>query len=360
MESGRNFHQSLMFCAEDAVLAVFLGLNPGLTDEQVKKEIMRCFSPAPTRRQAIEKLRAVHQEPDEQMHQYIVRHKVAHLRAHRLTADEQCNTSEIIEFAINLQPFVQDKLLKKIDGNRQPRSLREAYDQALDLECKNQIMRRYEMSTQAHQIAECSLEEKHEGVEVVELCPCGENTGPTSNKNNRVQRNFNQSGSGNFNRKRQNDCYNHRPTFENSNRGTGRGTSRNFCSLHQEDTKSTKWDAQFQAYGIDGRAVLEALKKLMPYTILWGDGPETDYLRHLAQYNPNLKEKLSVRPDTPRQAQKEDKATVKEIAEAFSTMTGQEIFEEEVSLIQGIQLPEEEESNLTKDTEASEGDVNNK
>ena len=101
MESGRNFHQSLMFCAKDAVLAVLLGVNPGLTDEQMKEEIMRCFSPAPTRRQAIEKLRAMHQEPGEQMHQYIVRHEVAHVRAHRLTADEQCNTSEIIEFAIN-------------------------------------------------------------------------------------------------------------------------------------------------------------------------------------------------------------------------------------------------------------------
>ena len=177
--------QSLMFCAEGAVLAVLSGLNPGLTDEQVKEEIMRCFSPAPTRRQAIEKLRAMHQEPNEWMHQYIVRHKVAHLRAHRLTADEQCNTSEIIEFAINLQPFVQDKLLKKIDGNRLPRSLREAYDQALDLEHKNQIMRRYEMSTQAHQITECSLEEEHEGVEVVELSSHWENTGPTLNKNNR-------------------------------------------------------------------------------------------------------------------------------------------------------------------------------
>ena len=63
-------------------------------------------------------------------------------------------------------------------------------------------MRRYEMSTQAHQIAECSLEDEHEGVEVVELCPHGENTGPTLNKNNKVQRNFNQLGSGNFNRER--------------------------------------------------------------------------------------------------------------------------------------------------------------
>ena len=207
MESGRNFHQSLMFCTEDAVLAVLSGLNPGLTDEQVKEEIMKCFSPAPTRRQAIEKLRAMHQEPDEQMGQYIVRHKVAHLRAHKLIADEQCSTSEIIEFAINLQPFVQDKLLKKIDGNRLSRSLREAYDQALDLECKNQIMKRYEMSSQVHQIAECGLEEGFEGVEVMELCPHGENTGSTLNKNNRVQRNFNQLSSRNFNRERQNESY---------------------------------------------------------------------------------------------------------------------------------------------------------
>ena len=98
----------------------------------------------------------MHQEPSEQMHQYIVRHEMAHLRAHKLTADEQCSTSEIIEFAINLQPFVQDKLLKKIDGNRPPRSLHEAYDQALDLECKNQNTRKYETSAQVSQIADCS------------------------------------------------------------------------------------------------------------------------------------------------------------------------------------------------------------
>ena len=67
MESGRNFHQSLMFCVQDTVLAVLSDLNPGLMDEQIKEEIMRCFLPAPTRRQAIEKLRAMHQEPDEQM-----------------------------------------------------------------------------------------------------------------------------------------------------------------------------------------------------------------------------------------------------------------------------------------------------
>ena len=52
--------------------------------------------------------------------------------------------------------------------------------------------------------------------------------------------------------------------------------------------------------------------------------------------------------------------TAKEIAEMFSAITGQEIREEEVSLIQGIQLPEEEESDWTKDSEALDGDTNSK
>ena len=83
MELGRSFRQLLMFCAEDAVLTVLLGLNPALTDDQIREEIMMYFSLAPTRRQALERLRAMHQETDEQMRQYIVRHEVAHLRAHK-------------------------------------------------------------------------------------------------------------------------------------------------------------------------------------------------------------------------------------------------------------------------------------
>ena len=108
------------------------------------------------------------------MQQDTVRHEVAHLRAHKLTADEQCSTSEITEFAINPQPFVQDKLLKKIDGSQLPRNLREAYNQALDLECKNQITKRHD--TQAHHVAECSTEKEFDGVKAMELHPHSENT----------------------------------------------------------------------------------------------------------------------------------------------------------------------------------------
>ena len=123
-------------------MSVISGLNPRLSEEEVKEELMRCFSPIPTRRQAIEMMRTMYQEDDEQMRQYIVRHEVAHTRAHRTSPGDQISSSKIIEFARTLQPIIQDKLLKRIDGDRPPRSLREAYHQALDLERKNQITKK--------------------------------------------------------------------------------------------------------------------------------------------------------------------------------------------------------------------------
>ena len=84
---------------------------------------MRCFSPIPTRRQAIEMMRTMCQGEEKQMHQYIMRHEVAHARAHRLSPDDQLSQVEIIEFAMTLQPVIQDKLLKRIDGDRPPNKM---------------------------------------------------------------------------------------------------------------------------------------------------------------------------------------------------------------------------------------------
>ena len=56
-----------------------------------------------------------------------------------------------------------------------------------------------------------------------------------------------------------------------------------FLSKYQDGLKPAKWDAQFQAYDIEGKAVLEALKKLTVFTILKENGPETEYSRKLAQ-----------------------------------------------------------------------------
>ena len=54
---------------------------------------------------------------------------------------------------------------------------------------------------------------------------------------------------------------------------------------------------------------------------------------------------------------KEDKTSAKEIAEVFSAITGQEISKEEVSLIQDIQLPEDEVKDPDEDIETSEEDA---
>ena len=48
---------------------------------------------------------------DEQMKIYSVPREVAHIRARQLSADEQRGFSEMMEFAMTLQPVIQNKLL---------------------------------------------------------------------------------------------------------------------------------------------------------------------------------------------------------------------------------------------------------
>ena len=82
-------------------------------------------------------------------------------------------------------------------------------------------------------------------------------------------------------------------------------------------------------------------------------------LKQIMKYNPNLQEKFksNTKQETNRQAMKEDKTSAKEIAEAFSANTGQEISKEEVSLIQDIQLTKDEVKDPDEDIETSEGDT---
>ena len=76
-------------------------------------------------------------------------------------------------------------------------------------------------------------------------------------------------------------------------------------------------------------------------------------------YNTNPREKFSsnAKQKTNRQVMKEDKTSAEEIAEAFSAITGQEISEEEASLIQDIQLPKDEVKDPDEDIKTSEGDA---
>ena len=249
---------------------------------------------------------------------------------------------------MTLQPIIQDKLLKRIDGDRPPRSLREAYHQALDLERKNQITKRYETTVQVSQISDCTLEEDIEEVDAMELCPRDNRKG-VIHGNDRDKRNFCSVGRGSFGRGSQNNNRDRRQNYEGNLRGNTRGRynknqNGNFHSQNQNETKPAKWDTTFQVYDIDGKSLLEALKTLAAYNILKQNGPETYYSRHLLQHNPNLKGKfnLGMKQETHKQPIMEDKTTAKEIAKAFSDVMGQEILEEEASLIQNIQLTDDE------------------
>ena len=90
---------------------------------------------------------------------------------------------------MTLQPVIQDKLLKRINGDRSPRSLQEANHQALDLERENQIMKRYDMSTHISQISNCTFGEDMEEIDAMELCP-KDNTKKIFHGNDRGNRTF--------------------------------------------------------------------------------------------------------------------------------------------------------------------------
>ena len=97
-------------------------------DDDLKEEIMRCFSNAPTMVQAIGILRGIRQRHNEQACLYTARYEFIHNRAHNIQSEEQTEVSELIHYASTLLPHLQRKLLKKLNSLHWPKSLREAMD----------------------------------------------------------------------------------------------------------------------------------------------------------------------------------------------------------------------------------------
>ena len=164
----------------------------------------------------------------------------------------------------------------------------------MDIECKNQITSRYGTSAQISQISEYDKDEEYEGIEAMEL-HLKDGNKFTTNRVDGAQRSSNPTNQGNFNNVRRPRGYVNRQNSGNNTQSNGRENFKTFRLKYQDGPKSAKWDAQFQAYDIEGKAVLEALKKLTAFTILKENGPETEYPRRLAQYNLNLKERFSPR-----------------------------------------------------------------
>ena len=182
---------------------------------------------------------------------------------------------------MTLQPVIQYKLLKRIDGDRPPRSLQEAYHQALDLERKNQTMKRYDMSTHISQISDCTFGENMKEIDAIKLHP-RDNTKKIFHSNDTGNRNFGTIGRGSFGRGGQSISQDRRQNLENNPKGRGsynQGQNRTFCSKYQDGSKPAKWDTMFQAYDINGKSLLEVLKKLAAYDILKQNGPEMNYSR---------------------------------------------------------------------------------
>ena len=87
--------------------------------------------------------------------------------------------------------------------------------------------------------------------------------------NDRGNRNFGPIGRGSFGRGGQNVSQDKRQNLENNPKGVSFEISRQIKASQMA----------FQAYDINGKSLLETLKKLAAYDILKQNGPETNNLR---------------------------------------------------------------------------------
>ena len=124
--------------SEGDVTTIIAGMDDTVGDDDLK-EIMRCFSNAPTMIQAIGVLRSIRQQQNEQAHLYAARYEFVHNRAHNIQPEEQTQISELIHYMSTLLPYLQRKLLKKLNSFHWPKSLREAMDVTMDIEVEHQI-----------------------------------------------------------------------------------------------------------------------------------------------------------------------------------------------------------------------------
>ena len=105
------------------VMTIITGMDDNVNDEDLKEEIMRCFSNAPTTIQAIGVLRGICQRQNKQACLYAARYEFVHNRANHITAEEQMEVNETIHYASMLLPHLQKKLVKKMNNYHRPKTL---------------------------------------------------------------------------------------------------------------------------------------------------------------------------------------------------------------------------------------------
>ena len=115
--TGRNLQMELLNGANGPVMTMLAGMSEDVDDEDIKEELMHCFSNAPTTIQAIQVLRSMQQKPGEQASLCTAHYEVLHYRANQLMADEQTQNGEMMFFAGTLLPPLWKKLLKKMHSH---------------------------------------------------------------------------------------------------------------------------------------------------------------------------------------------------------------------------------------------------
>ena len=125
--------------AEGNMMTMLAGMSEEVHDEDIKEELMRCFSNAPTTIQAIQVLRAMQQRPGEIARLYTARYEIIHYRVNQLMADEQTQNGKMMFYAGTLHEPLRKKLLKKMHSKYRPRTLREAFDLTLEFEKEYQV-----------------------------------------------------------------------------------------------------------------------------------------------------------------------------------------------------------------------------
>ena len=107
--AGCNLRLELLNRSEGDVTMIIVGMDDNVSDEDLKEEIMRCFSNALTMIQAIGVLRGIQQRQNEQACLYAARYEFVHNRANNIMLEEQTQVSEIIHYVSTLLPHLKKK-----------------------------------------------------------------------------------------------------------------------------------------------------------------------------------------------------------------------------------------------------------
>ena len=110
--AGRSLRLELLNISDGDVMTMIAGMDDNMDDQDLKEEIMRCFSNAPTTIQAIAVLRGIKQRHNEQTRLYAARYEFVHNRANHIIPEEYTQVNEMIHYTSTMLPHFQ-KMLKR-------------------------------------------------------------------------------------------------------------------------------------------------------------------------------------------------------------------------------------------------------